>query len=141
MRQRQHWTKEQKAEFWAAFVRHRDEGCNIREAWRRAYADFQAEGKIAPGLRTFGNRYRAAMRPQREDEDQVDPPAPRLRRASSAEGEAAEPEADDAQEEAAPDPDYTARLQMMVLLYRRRSDSDCDAVCDRLLPELTEEEE
>ena len=56
-----HWSKEQKQEFWMAFVRHRDEGCNIREAWQRAYADFRAEGKIAPGLRTFGNWYRKAM--------------------------------------------------------------------------------
>ena len=128
---RQRWTKEQKAEFWKAFTAHRDEGCNIREAWSRARMDFQAEGKAAPGLQTFANWYRKAMRPQEEDADQVDSAAP------EDQDTAADPE--ETAEEAPELDDYTARLQMMVLLYRRRSEQDCDAVCDRLLPELTEE--
>lgn len=137
---RYHWTEEQKAEFWQAFVRHRDEGCNIREAWQLAYRDFQAEGKIAPGLRTFGNWYRKAMRPQ-ETAEQVDTVDGSESAESEAEVQESDADPEEAAEEAAPDPDdYTARLQMMVLLYRRRSDSDCDAVCDRLLPELSEEE-
>ena len=139
MRQRQKWTKEQKAEFWKAFIRHRDEGCSIREAWSLAYKDFQAEGKLAPGLQTFANWYRKAMRPQ-EDTDQGNPDqADTVDNADAVDTEA-EPEAENAAEEAAELDDYTARLQMMVLLYRRRSDSDCDAVCDRLLPELAGEE-
>ena len=129
---RQHWTKEQKAEFWAAFTAHRDEGCNIREAYRLAYADLKAQGKEVPGLHTFQNWYHKAMHAVRGPMDDT-----------TAESPAADPEADapeEAAEEAAPEPDdYTARLQMIVLLYRRRSEQDCDAVCDRLLPELTEE--
>lgn len=125
-----HWSKEQKQEFWAAFVRHRDEGCNIREAWQRAYADFRAEGKIAPGLQTFGNWYRKAMA---STENANRPTCP-----SSPSGPSiAEPDA----EEAAPADDYTQRLEMMVRLYRRRSEADVDAVCDCLLPDLCAEEE
>lgn len=146
---RQHWTKEQKAEFWAAFVRHRDEGCNIREAWQRAYADFRAEGKLAPGLRTFGNWYRAAMRPQEGSAEAANNRTHRTYRtykenagtdeAARDAGEVANEEAEEA-EKAAPAGDYIRRLELMVLLYRRRSESDVDAVCDRLLPELNQTE-
>ena len=62
----------------------------------------------------------------------------------------AEPEAEDTTEAAPeldpPSPkllrtsDYTHRLELMVRLYRRRFERDIDAVCDRLLPELAEEE-
>ena len=126
---RQHWTQEQKAEFWKAFTAHREEGCNIREAYRLAYADLKAQGKEVPGLHTFQNWYHKAMHAVRGPMDDAAP--------EDATSGAEDQETD---EEAAPElDDYTARLQMMVLLYRRRSDSDCDAVCDRLLPELTEE--
>ena len=127
---RQHWTQEQKAEFWAAFTAHRDEGCNIREAYRLACADLKALGKDVPGLHTFQNWYHKAMHAVRGPMDDAAP--------EDATSGAEDQETD---EEAAPElDDYTARLKMMVLLYRRRSDSDCDAVCDRLLPELSEEE-
>ena len=149
---RQHWTKEQKADFWQAFVRHRDEGCNIREAWSRAYADFRAEGKIAPGLRTFANWYRKAMRPQREEADTVDTvdqvdTVDTVDEVDGAEDEAPSEAAEVANEEAAeaeeaaPDPDYTRKLEAMLRLYRRRSEADVDAVCDYLLPGLFPAEE
>ncbi|MBO4633115.1 MAG: hypothetical protein J5858_14445 [Lentisphaeria bacterium] len=125
------WTKEQKAEFWAAFVIHRDAGCSKKEAYRLACADIKAIGKAVPGLATFAHWYEKAMHAVRGPMDDAagERPAP-----ANTEPEAtAESEMDD----------YTARLKMMVLLYRRRSESDCDAVCDRLLPELnhTETEE
>ena len=50
-------------------------------------------------------------------------------------------DAADAEELAAEDVlgvDYTARLAMIVRLYRFRTEEDVDAVCDRLIPELTE---
>lgn len=37
--------------------------------------------------------------------------------------------------------DYTHRLELIVKLYRTRSEAACDAVCDRLLPELYADEE
>ena len=51
----------------------------------------------------------------------------------------AEPEAEDTTETPELD-DYTRRLEMMVRLYRTRSEAAVDAVCDRLLPELAGEE-
>lgn len=128
------WTKEQKAEFWAAFVIHRDAGCSKKEAYRLACADIKAIGKAVPGLATFAHWYEKAMHAVRGPMDLTAPEGSVVASAAEAE-ETAEvaPELDD----------YTARLKMMVLLYRRRSESDCDAVCDRLLPELnhTETEE
>ena len=153
------WTKEQKAEFWSAFVIHRDAGCSKKEAYRLACADIKAIGKEVPGLATFAHWYDKAMhavrgpmddaadgadsadsannkpnRPDRtykenagtddaardagESAPELDPPSPRLRRTS----------------------DYTHRLEMMVRLYRTRSEEAIDAVCDRLLPELAGEE-
>ena len=32
--------------------------------------------------------------------------------------------------------DYQERLEMIVKLYRRRAEKDCDEICDKLLPEL-----
>ena len=32
--------------------------------------------------------------------------------------------------------DYQERLEMIVKLYRRRAEKDCDDICDKLLPEL-----
>lgn len=146
------WTREQKQDFWAAFVRHRDEGCSIKEAWSRAYADFRAEGKIAPGLRTFANWYRKAMAGAGLSDESADAANNRTHRtyrtykenagtdeAARDAAEVANEEAEEA-EEAAPADDYTQRLEMMVRLYRTRSEAAVDAVCDRLLPELAEEE-
>lgn len=32
--------------------------------------------------------------------------------------------------------DYQERLELIVKLYRRRAEKDCDEICDKLLPEL-----
>ena len=135
---RQHWTKEQKADFWAAFVRHRDEGCSIKEAWSRAYADFRAEGKLAPGLRTFGNWYRKAMAGAGANRvDAVDT----VDEVDGAEDEAAEESTESIPSTESTADDYTRKLEAMLRLYRRRTEADVDAVCDCLLPDLCAEEE
>ena len=68
-------------------------------------------------MHTFQNWYHKAMHAVRGPMDDAAP--------EDATSGAEDQETD---EEAAPElDDYTARLQMMVLLYRRRSDSDCDA--------------
>ena len=164
-----HWSEEQKAEFWSAFVIHRDAGCKIREAYRLACADLKAQGKEVPGLRTFQNWYHKAMQAVRGPMDGAADGADSANPTDSANnktykthrtykenagtdeaardaGEAtnAGTEAEAAAEEtaeAAPDLDYTHRLEMMVRLYRTRSEAAVDAVCDRLLPELADEEE
>lgn len=53
-----------------------------------------------------------------------------------------EPEGPEGQPGESPElDDYTRRLEMMVRLYRTRSEADVDAVCDYLLPDLCAEEE
>ena len=128
------WTKEQKKEFWAAFVAHRDAGCNIRESFALAHGDFQRDCKEAPSWNTFANWYRKAMmRPDEVEEEQPagdaeshesDPPAPRRRARKSDRSDRS---------------DYTRRLELMVRLYRTHSEDARDALCDYLLPELNEE--
>ena len=127
------WTEEQKKDFWAAFVAHRDAGHNIRESFALAHGDFQRACKEAPSWHTFANWYRKAMmRPDEVEEengksavpDQADPPAPRRRARKSDRSDRS---------------DYTKRLELMVRLYRTHSEEARDAICDYLLPELTEE--
>ena len=157
------WTEEQKKEFWAAFVAHRDAGHNIRESFALAHGDFQRDCKEAPSWNTFANWYRKAMmRPDEVEEEQPagdaeghesDPPAPRrLARKSDgsdrSDGGAPESTRSPAQpgEAAQTLPtatfggkDYTKRLELMVRLYRTHSEDARDALCDYLLPELREE--
>lgn len=144
---RLHWTREQKQDFWATFVRHRDEGCSIKEAWSRAYADFRAEGKIAPGLRTFGNWYRKAMAGadganQVDEVDTVDEVDGAGTEAAGEAAEVAGAEDEAAEESTKSTPgDYVRKLEAMLRLYRRRTEADVDAVCDYLLPDLFPAEE
>ena len=128
------WTEEQKKEFLAAFVAHRDAGHNIRESFALAHGDFQRDCKEAPSWNTFANWYRKAMmRPDEVEEEQPagdaeshesDPPAPRRRARKSDRSDRS---------------DYTRRLELMVRLYRTHSEDARDALCDYLLPELNEE--
>ena len=97
------WTEEQKKEFWAAFVAHRDAGCNIRESFAQAHGDFQRACKEAPSWNTFANWYRKAMmRPDEVEEEQraceaesheSDPPAPRRRARKSDRSDRSDPPA------------------------------------------------
>ena len=125
------WTEEQKKEFWAAFVAHRDAGHNIRESFALAHGDFQRDCKEAPSWNTFANWYRKAMmRPEDAAPEQTAEPAAPAEPAGS-------PASDPSDK--SDRSDYTKRLELMVRLYRTHSEEARDAICDYLLPELTEE--
>lgn len=47
-----------------------------------------------------------------------------------------EPEQNTTTKTTAKKEDYQERLEMIVKLYRRRAEKDCDDICDKLLPEL-----
>lgn len=146
------WTKEQKAEFWAAFVIHRDAGCSKKEAYRLACADIKAIGKEVPGLATFAHWYEKAMHAVRgpmddaaDGADSADsannkPNRPDRTYKENAGTDDAARDPEDVPEDVPELDDYTRRLEMMVRLYRTRSEEAIDAVCDRLLPELAGEE-
>ena len=132
------WTSEQNREFWEAFLRYRGEQ-NIADSYRLAARVLSAAGKPTPSLMTFRNWYRKAMRGELNGEGQT-----LLRQGCGGQAEeqaeeAAQTEEAGAAEEAAAD-NYTVRLEKMLRLYRRRSEADCDAVCDELVPELLQGE-
>lgn len=125
------WTKEQKKEFWEVFLRYRGE-LNITDSYRAAARELSAKGKPTPSLMTFRDWYRKIMREGLNSGENRQDRQDRQDR-QTLEGQAAE-EAAPAEEAAADN--YTVRLEMMLRLYRRRSEADCDAVCDQLVPEL-----
>ena len=144
---------ESKQAFFAAFLTYRNAGETFVGAYSRARADFNAEHKLAPNLWTFRKWYKARMNGEDKPEEAAET-APEETAAETEGAEeipeegSAEPEAEEvpdevlAQDEEAiqPPDDYTARLELICRLYRTRSETACDAVCDRLLPELWRDE-
>ena len=117
---------ELKAAFLALVLDNLEHDWTVNRAYEKAADDFRAQGKRVPDKKTCYNWLRQEGRISG---------AKKRNRAARPTDPAAEPE------EAAPElDDYTRRLEMMVRLYRTRSEAAIDAVCDRLLPELAEEE-
>ena len=126
------FTDELKAAFLAAVKVNMDKGWSVSSAYRQAAAEYAQEGKPVPSRAVFYRWLRSANRP-------TSPTGPTYAKPTGP-GEP-EPEGPEGQPEESPElDDYTARLEMMVRLYRRRSEADVDAVCDCLLPDLLEEE-
>ena len=125
-----------KADFFKAFLVHRDEGCSIRNAYRKAREDFLNAHKLAPSLATFASWYNKAMGQERS-ENAGKPAAPEKEQGTGS----LPSEASAAEGPTEPAADYTGRLEMIVRLYRTRSEGAIDALCDYLLPELAGETE
>ena len=134
--------EELKADFFKAFLAHRDEGCRVREAYRKAREDFLNAHKLAPSLATFTNWYNAAMGRKKRAENAGTPAVPeKEERGEGLPSEASAAEGPTEPAAAVGETDYTARLEMIVRLYRTRSEGAIDALCDYLLPELAGETE
>ena len=143
------FTDEMKAAFMTAVHGYMDKGWSAGSAYKQVAAEYQQEGKEVPEKNTC---YNWLAREKRESggegadaanranldgpdgQDGLDGQRGNLSGDPRGADAAADPE------ESASDPDYTRRLEMMVRLYRTRSEAAVDAVCDRLLPELAEEE-
>ena len=131
-----------KADFFKAFLAHRDEGCRVREAYRKAREDFLNAHKLAPSLATFTSWYNASMGRTKHTENAGKPAAPEKEQGTgSLPSEASAAEGPTEPAAAVGETDYTARLEMIVRLYRTRSEGAVDALCDYLLPELAGETE
>ena len=144
---RKKFTDEQKAAFMTAVHEYMDKGWSAGSAYKQVAAEYQQEGKEVPEKNTC---YNWLAREKRESggkaanranldgpdgQDGLDGQRGNLSGDPRGADAAADPE------EAAPElDDYTARLEMIVRLYRTRSEAAVDAVCDRLLPELAGEE-
>ena len=147
---RKKFTDEMKAAFMTAVHGYMAKGWSAGSAYKQVAAEYQQEGKAVPEKNTL---YYWMMLEKRESANLDGPDGqvglvgrrgnrsedPRGTDVENAETEA-EPEAEDTTEAAPELDDYTRRLEMMVRLYRTRSEAAVDAVCDRLLPELAEEE-
>ncbi len=142
------FTDEQKAAFMTAVHGYMDKGWSAGSAYKQVAAEYQQEGKEVPEKNTCynwlarekresgGEGADAANRPTCPTSPTgltyAKPTGPGEPKPEGPEGPPGEsPELDD----------YTRRLEMMVRLYRTRSEADVDAVCDQLLPDLCAEEE
>jgi len=128
--------EDQKRVFVDTYLRYRADGSISRyAAFKAAKMELTAAHRLVPSWSTFQKWLREGINAdadQTADQDSVETEAPETDPEAEAEDQAEDPEA------AA---DYTYRLELMVRLYRRKSERDVDAVCDRLLPELATEEE
>ena len=98
-------------------------GCGIKEAYRLVKKEFEAQGRSVPSIVSIYNWRRAAAEAPAEEEPAAEAPA-----------EAFGPDGGVVLQGG--DAEYTRNLELVVRLYRTRSESAVDAVCDRLLPDL-----
>ena len=140
-------TEDQKRVFVDTYLRYRADGSLSRyAAFKAAKMELTAAHRLVPSWSTFQKWLREGEQAAAQDSADAEAPgADQDGAADQVETEAPETDPEAEAEDQAEDPeaaaDYTSRLEMMVRLYRRRSERDVDAVCDRLLPELATEEE
>ena len=142
---RKKFTDEMKAVFMAAVHGYMAKGWSAGSAYKQIAAEYQQEGKEVPEKSHF---YRWLEREKRESGGKAAnrptcPTSPTgLTYAEPTGPGEPEPEGPEGQPGETPElDDYTRRLEMMVRLYRTRSEADVDAVCDQLLPGLFPAEE
>ena len=146
---RKKFTDEQKAAFMTAVHGYMDKGWSAGSAYKQVAAEYQQEGKEVPEKNTCYNWLarekresggKAANRANLDGPDGQDGlDGQRGNLSGDPRGADADADPEGTAEESSELDDYTARLEMIVRLYRTRSEAAVDAVCDRLLPELTEE--
>ena len=141
------FTDEMKAEVLKKAKPYLISGWNLKSIYRQLEAEYQSEGKELISWWSFyplATQLRLELEAEgkisanlsdgsdgSDGSDSAEPIGPGEPEPEGPEGQPGEtPELDD----------YTSRLEMMVRLYRTRSEAAVDAVCDRLLPELAEEE-
>ena len=142
------FTDEMKAAFMTAVHGYMDKGWSAGSAYKQVAAEYQQEGKEVPEKNTC---YNWLAREKRESGGEGADAANRPTCPTSPTGPTdAEPTGPGEPEPEGPEgppgetpelDDYTRKLEAMLRLYRRRTEADVDAVCDRLLPDLCAEEE
>ena len=95
-----------------------------KQAFANACRRIRAEGGRVPAFRTFIRKLYSGKEESAAGEE-----------SSQAEPGPSSPTSPNGPSKAKPD-DYQERLELIVRLYRTRSETAVDAVCDRLLPEL-----
>lgn len=156
-------TAEEKAAAMAAIKPYLEQGWSFGSAYKQIAADASQEGKTIPAQETVRRWVKEAgwtnvantrtantrtdtdeHRPTRTDAE-TDGTDAATDEDAGAENDDAARDPEDVTEDATDDAevpetdDYTRRLELIVKLYRTRSEAACDAVCDELLPELLTE--
>lgn len=109
-----------------------------KQAFANACRRIRAEGGRVPAFRTFRRKLYSGKEESAagEESSQAEPgPTSLPRRSSPAEPGPSSPNGP-SKAKPGPSSDYQERLELIVRLYRTRSETAVDAVCDRLLPEL-----
>ena len=152
------YTDELKQEVLKAAEPYLIQGWNLRTIHKQLEAEYQNEGKEMISWWSFYPLAKAMLEELKAegkisaDTDGPDGLDGQDGRAESEEPSEAAEEPDEADEEAEEDQgedpeteddggEYVRTLEDMLRLYRRRTEADVDAVCDRLLPGLLAEEE
>lgn len=121
-----------------------DKGWTVNNAYKQIAAEYQQEGKPMPCRQNVSKWIAAANGRNAEPANartNTDQHGLVIPGRTDGPGEP-EPEGPEGQPGETPQlDDYTNRLELIVKLYRTRSETACDAVCDRLLPELYANEE
>lgn len=143
------FTDEQKREALAKaehYIRH---GWNLKSIHKQLEAEYQAEGKEMISWWTFYPLAKALQEELRAEGKTEDANADQNggNGENGGNGDAGSEDGPGEPEPEGPEGqpgknlnlfDYTERLAMIVRLYRFRTEEDVDAVCDRLIPELSE---
>lgn len=90
------------------------------EAYRNACKKIKAQGGRVPSYKTLIKKMKGSA---------ATPATPATPKTE-------EPEQNTTTKTTTKKADYQERLEMIVKLYRRRAEKDCDEICDKLLPEL-----
>lgn len=145
---RKKFTDEMKAAFMTAVHEYMAKGWSAGSAYKQVAAEYQQEGKEVPEKNTC---YNWLAREKRESGGEGADAANRPTCPTSPTGPTdaepigpgePEPEGPEGQPGVSPDlDDYVRKLELMLRLYRRRTEADVDAVCDQLLPGLFPAEE
>ena len=130
------------------------QGWNLRSIHRQLEAEYQNEGKEMISWWSFYPLAKAMLEELKAEGKIGDANADQNggNGENGGNGDAGTEEPDEAAEEAEEDQgeepeaeddggEYVRTLEDMLRLYRRRTEADVDAVCDRLLPGLLAEEE
>ena len=144
-------SNEEKTAVMTAMQAYLEQGWTLNSAYKQVKADFLSEEKTIPAEMTVRRWCKQAGWTGNGDRELVRMNTERTEGTEAAETDEAarDPEEADAEtDEAAENPedipgpraDYTRRLELVVRLYRTRTEDTVDAVCDELLPELIEEE-
>ena len=144
------YTDELKQEVLKAAEPYLIQGWNLRTIHKQLEAEYQNEGKEMISWWSFYPLAKAMLEELKaEGKISADTDGPDGQDGLDGRAESEEPsEAAEAPDEAAEEPEaeddggeYVRTLEDMLRLYRRRTEADVDAVCDRLLPGLLAEEE